>query len=70
MADTDEVRGVALRIARAFIEAVPYWKTLTPDQQNDFVVEIVDEADQTVLTVPFRGVEDAGKPEAPDEQGL
>jgi hypothetical protein len=33
---------------------VPYWDHLTPEQQNDFVVEIDDESGHTVLPVPFR----------------
>lgn len=70
LADADQARGVALRIARAFTEAVPYWKTLTADQQNEFVVEVVDGAGQTVLTVPFRDVNGSGKPPVLDEQGL
>lgn len=70
LAGADQARRVALRIARAFSEAVPYWKTLTADQQNDFVVEVVDGADQTVLTVPFRDVEAPEETQVLDEQGL
>ncbi|KLK90589.1 hypothetical protein AA309_24965 [Microvirga vignae] len=55
LADADVAKGVALQIARTFAEVVPYWDELSADQRNDFVVEIVDEADQTVLTVPFVG---------------
>jgi hypothetical protein len=54
--DIDAARLAALRIARIFVEVVPYWKQLTPDQRNDFVVEIMDEAGQTILTVPFSDV--------------
>jgi hypothetical protein len=52
--DVDAARRLALRVAQVFIEVVPYWDDLTPEQQNDFVVEIDDESGQTVLTVPFR----------------
>jgi hypothetical protein len=51
--DVEAARRVALRVARVFMEVVPYWNDLSPDQQNDFVVEIDDEGGQTVLTVPF-----------------
>jgi hypothetical protein len=56
--DVDAARAVALKIARIFVEVVSYWGDLSPTQRNDFVVEIMDEAGQTVLTVPFREVED------------
>ena len=56
--DVDAARAVALKIAHIFVEVVPYWGDLSPTQRNDFVVEILDEAGQTVLTVPFREVED------------
>ena len=51
--DVEAARRVALKVARVFIEVVPYWIDLSPEQQNDFVVEIDDEGGQTVLTVPF-----------------
>ncbi|WP_407666817.1 DUF6894 family protein [Microvirga roseola] len=57
--DTEAARPVALKVARVFMDVVPYWKELSPDQQNDFVVEVVDEAGETVLTVPFREGTDA-----------
>ncbi|MFC5483442.1 DUF6894 family protein [Microvirga aerilata] len=47
-------RQVALRVARVFVEVVPYWNDLSPDQQDDFAVEIDDEGGQTILIVPFR----------------
>jgi hypothetical protein len=53
LADADVAKGIALQIARVFTEIVPYWDDLSADQRNGFAVEIVDEADQTVLTVPF-----------------
>ncbi len=59
--DVDAARAVALKIARIFVEVVPYWGELTSKQQNDFVVEIVGEAGQTVLTIPFK---EAEKPES------
>jgi hypothetical protein len=51
-------REVALRLARVFIEVVPYWNDLSSKQQDNFVVEIVDEEGRTVLTVPFRDAEE------------
>jgi hypothetical protein len=58
LVDADLAKGVALRIARAFTEVVPYWNDLSADQQNVFVVEIVDETDQPIMTVPFRDVQE------------
>ena len=43
-----------MKIADVFVETVPRWSDLSAHQRNTFVVEIVDEAGQTVLTVPFR----------------
>jgi hypothetical protein len=56
--DVEAARKVALKIARIFVEVVPYWGDLSSKQRNDFVVEVLDEAGQTVLTVPFREVEE------------
>ncbi len=56
--DVDAARAVALKIARIFVEVVPYWGELTSKQQNDFVVEIVGEAGQTVLTISFKEAEE------------
>ncbi len=52
--DVEAARQVALRVAKVFMEVVPYWNDLSPDQQNGFVVQIDDENSQTVLIVPFR----------------
>lgn len=52
--DVEAARRVALRVANVFMEVVPYWNDLSPEQQNDFVVEVDDESGQTVLTVPFK----------------
>ena len=52
--DLEAARQVALRVARVFVEVVPYWNDLSPDQQDGFMVEIDDEGGQTILTVPFR----------------
>ena len=52
--DDVAARKAALKIADIFTEVVPYWSDLTLQQRNTFVVEIVDETGQTVLTVPFR----------------
>jgi hypothetical protein len=47
-------RKAALKIADIFVDVVPNWSDLSFQQRNTFVVEIVDETGQTVLTVPFR----------------
>ena len=59
--DVEAARNVALRIARVFVGVVPYWNDLSSDQQRRFVVEVVDESGETVLTVPFGEV---AEPEA------
>ena len=56
--DGEAAREVASRIARIFVEVVPYWGELSSEQRNSFVVEIVDEDGQTVLTVPFKEAEE------------
>ncbi|WP_457094313.1 DUF6894 family protein [Microvirga sp. P5_D2] len=55
--DVESARRIALRVAKTFMEVVPYWNNLSPDQQDEFVVEIDDEGGQTVLIVPFREAE-------------
>ena len=57
LADVEAARQVALRIAHAFGRVVPGWNQLSSDQQNNFTVEVIDEAGQTVLTVPFQDAE-------------
>lgn len=52
--DVESARRTALRVAKTFMEVVPYWNDLSPDQQDEFVVEIDDEGGQTVLIVPFK----------------
>jgi hypothetical protein len=52
--DVEAARRVVLRVAKVFMEVVPYWNDLSSEKQNDFVVEVDDESGQTVLTVPFR----------------
>ncbi len=52
--DIVAARKVALKIANIFIDVVPNWSELSFHQRNTFVVEVVDETGQTVLTVPFR----------------
>jgi hypothetical protein len=54
--DVEAAREVALRIARVFVEVVPYWSGLSQKQKKAFVIEITDEAGQTVLTIPFMEV--------------
>ena len=51
--DVDAAQRVARRVADVFMEVVPYWDDLTPEQQNRYVVEIMDEAGGLLLTVPF-----------------
>ena len=51
--DMEAARGVALRVARVFFEAVPYWNDLSSDQKDKFVVEIIEEGGLTIWTVPF-----------------
>jgi hypothetical protein len=53
LSDIDVAREIALRIAHVFVEVVPYWSGLSRIQREAFVIEIVDEAGQTVLTVPL-----------------
>jgi hypothetical protein len=57
--DLDAARGVARRVVKVFTDVVPYWSELSSDQQSDFVVEIVDEAGELLLTIPFREAEAA-----------
>jgi hypothetical protein len=44
------------------MEVVPYWSDLPPDQQDEFRVEIVDEAGERLLTLPFKEPEQ-GEPD-------
>src|SRR5918997_1882925 len=57
LADVEAARQVAVRIAQAFGRVVPGWNELSSDQQNNFTVEVMDEAGETVLTVPFKDAE-------------
>ncbi len=52
--DVVAARKAALKIADIFIDVVPNWSDLSFQQRNTFVVEVVDETGQTVLTAPFR----------------
>jgi hypothetical protein len=58
LTDVEGARQVAVRIAQAFSRAVPGWSELSSGQHSNFVVEIVDEAGETVLTVPFKEAEE------------
>lgn len=51
--DIEAAQRVARRVANIFMDVVPYWSDLSPDQQGRFVVEIGDEAGGLLLTVPF-----------------
>jgi hypothetical protein len=52
--DVEAARQVAFRVAKVFMEVVPYWNDLSSGQQDGFAVQIDDESGQTVLIVPFR----------------
>ncbi len=52
--DVDAAQRIARRVANIFMEVVPYWGDLTPDQQGRYVVEIMGEAGELLLTVPFK----------------
>jgi hypothetical protein len=52
--DDGAARKATLKIADIFVEVVPHWDDLYSQQRNTFVVEVVDETGQTVLTIPFR----------------
>ena len=69
--DVDAAKRVARRVANVFMEVVPYWSDLSPDQQSRYVVEIMDEAGGLLLTVPFREAEGAKADQSetrPDEE--
>jgi hypothetical protein len=52
--DVDAAQRAARRVADVFMEVVPYWDKLTDEQQSRYVVEIIDEAGELLLTVPFK----------------
>jgi uncharacterized protein DUF6894 len=56
--DVKAAREFALRIAQVFGEVVPGWDELSYEQQNDYAIEVDNEFGQTVLTIPFRDVEE------------
>jgi hypothetical protein len=51
--DVEAARQAALRLVRVFAEVVPYWNDLSASQQSNFMVEVLNEDGETVLTVPF-----------------
>jgi len=53
--DVDAAQRVARRVANVFMDVVPYWNDLSPDQQGRYVVEIMGEASGLLMIVPFRG---------------
>ncbi len=55
--DIAAARDIALKIGRIFVDTVPRWDSLSAKQKNAFVVEIVNDIGQTVLTVPFRKIQ-------------
>ncbi|MBL0407786.1 hypothetical protein JKG68_28165 [Microvirga aerilata] len=68
--DVDSARKGALKLARVFMEVVPYWSDLPPVRQDKFLVEIVDDAGELVLTVPFSEAKETkvDPAEAPPDQ--
>jgi hypothetical protein len=56
--NVDAAQRVARRVANIFMDVVPYWSDLSPDQQSRYVVEVMDEAGGLVLTVPFNEAEE------------
>ncbi|WP_201865160.1 DUF6894 family protein [Microvirga soli] len=56
--DLDAAQRVARRVANIFMDVVPYWSDLSPDQQGRYVVEIIDEAGGLLLTVSFKDTEE------------
>ena len=52
--NVEAAERVARRVANTFMDVVPYWGDLSPDQQGRYVVEITDEAGGLLLSVPFR----------------
>lgn len=57
--DLDAVQRIARKVAQVFIDVVPYWGELTPEQQRRYVVEVMDEAGVLLLAVPFKETEEA-----------
>lgn len=57
--DVEAAREVAARIARVFGEVIPLWSELPGERQDNFAVEVVDEAGQTVLTLPFKEADES-----------
>ncbi len=54
--DVKAAHRVALRMARVLLENTLLWRGWSAEERTDFVVDITDEAGQTVLTVPSRFV--------------
>jgi hypothetical protein len=57
--DIEAAQRIARRVANVFMDVVPYWGDLSPEQQGRFVVEIGDDAGGLLLTVPFMETEEA-----------
>jgi hypothetical protein len=53
----EAAHAVALQLARVLIAARSSWRELPIEARKQLVIEIVDEAGQTVLTVPFTEAE-------------
>jgi hypothetical protein len=71
LSDLDAARRVAQRVAQVFMEVVPYWDELSPEQQSRYVVEITDQAGGLLLTVPFSEAKEATADQSeskPDEE--
>jgi hypothetical protein len=54
LTDVDAAQRAAQRVAQVFMEVVPYWNELSPDEKDRYVVEVVGEAGELLLIVPFR----------------
>jgi hypothetical protein len=54
--DVKAAHQLALRMARVLLENTLLWRGWSAEERTDFVVDITDEAGQTVLTVPSRFV--------------
>jgi hypothetical protein len=52
--DVEAAHRLALRMARVLLENAVLWRGWSAEERTDFVVDITDEAGQTVLTVPSR----------------
>jgi hypothetical protein len=64
--DVAAAHGFALRIARVLLENALLWRGWSTEERSNFVVDITDEAGQTVLRVPSRFVTGTRRGPHPD----